>query len=205
MATKIRSVLGALAAALVLLIGIADHAHAATQTVLGKLLLVASPPSGNETVVALGKETASPDTVVGDPIANGATVRIMARGDAGQDAIFALPAGAAPPGGAGWKSICQGCGYLYQDRQLANGPVKRCLIKKTPGGRFLLKCILKGEMPGIAPPGNGTDGGMIFTINGGDEYCVNLGGAAGGDIVNTPNGATFKVGQQRQRVRRGHE
>jgi Tol biopolymer transport system component len=162
-------------------------------TILGKLLRVTSALSGNETVIAYGRELASPNTVVGNPIASGATVRIIANGAADQDATFTLPAGLAPPGGAGWQAICSGCGYLYKDLQLANGPVKKCFIKKLPSGTFHLKCILKGTIPGLAPPGGGTDGGMIFTIPGGDEYCVNLGGAAGGTVTNTANGLTFKV------------
>jgi len=38
----------------------------------------------------------------------------------------------------------------------------------------------------LAPPAAGTDGGMIFTIGGGDTYCVRFGGPAGGIVKNTP-------------------
>jgi hypothetical protein len=71
---------------------------------------VTDPPSGNETVIAFGRELGSANTVVGDPIANGATVQIIANRTGDQDATFTLPAGLALPGGAGWRSICNGCG-----------------------------------------------------------------------------------------------
>jgi hypothetical protein len=169
--------------------------NAGTQTILGKLLRVTNPASGNETVVGYGTELPGTlATVMGDPLSNGATVRIIANGTVDQDASFVLPAGASPPGGSGWTSISNGAGYLYEDPNLSNGPVKNCLIHKRPSGTFLVKCLLKGSILGLAPPGNGTDGGMIFTINGGgDTYCVSLGATAGGTVTNSPSGITFKI------------
>jgi arylsulfatase A-like enzyme len=65
----------------------------------------------------------------------------------------------------------------------------------------MVKVVLQGALgPGpqphitIVPPAPGTDGAMLFTINGGDTYCVAFGGLAGGTIENTPsNGTPNKV------------
>jgi hypothetical protein len=148
-------------------------------------------------VTGLGKETQSPSTVDGNPLANGATVRIVALGDVAQDQTFSLPAGASGPGGVpGWKAVGT-TGWRYVDPQQANGPVKMALIKKTNGGTFLVKVVIQGTNPAVTvvPPGNGTAGGMRLTIEGpgGRGYCVTLGGAAGGVVVNSANGNTFRI------------
>src|SRR5262249_13833111 len=87
-------------------------------------------------------------------------------------------------------------GYSYRDILGTHGPVRAALIKRA-GQSFTVKVALKGGLgPGpqphvtIVPPGPGTDGGMLFTINGGDTYCVAFGGRAGGTVENTPDSGT---------------
>jgi hypothetical protein len=148
-------------------------------------------------VTGFGKERQSTSTVDGNPLANGATVRIVAHGDNDQDQTFTLPAGASAPGGVpGWKALGS-IGWRYVDPYLANGPVKVAFIKRTNGGTFLVKAMIVGTSPavGLVPPGNGTEGSMVFTVlgPGGGVYCVTLGGAAGGAVLNSASGTTFKV------------
>jgi hypothetical protein len=182
---------------------IASSGGAADQTILGKSFVVKDPKPGVDaslrTVVVLGKELSSDDTIVGDPIANGATIEVIANGATPTTQTFTLPAG------AGWKALgSQPIGYSYKDGDGLNGPVKSALIKKTPAGVFFAKVTIKGAFgPGpqphvmVVPPAPGTDGGMRFTINGGDTYCVNFGGAAGGAVTNAPTkgtpNKTFKI------------
>jgi hypothetical protein len=69
-----------------------------------------------------------------------------------------------------------------------NGPVKLAFIKKVPSGTFLIKVLVKGTIGtiNVLPPASGTDGGMRFSITGGDTYCVTFGGASGGAVHNAP-------------------
>ena len=74
-----------------------------------------------------------------------------------------------------------------------NGPVKTAQLKKGSNGTFVVKAKIVGKLPGamgavtLRPPAPGTDGGMIFTIIGGDRYCVTFGGTAGGLVTNSVN------------------
>ena len=140
-------------------------ALAVQQGAAAKKLLVKSPPSGNKKIVYLSKNTSS--TVEGNPTTNGASFNIVIGGDGTQ--CVNLPAG-------NWTATS--VGYKYKDPQLANGPVKVALIKKTPSGNFLLKVIAKGSNITVVP-GNPTTGyNTNFKINGGgDEYCASNGSA----------------------------
>ena len=65
-----------------LLLG-ATIASAADQTILGSQLLVKNPSTPEKrTVVGKAKESASPNTIVGDPTLNGATLTVRAEGTA---------------------------------------------------------------------------------------------------------------------------
>jgi hypothetical protein len=154
---------------------------AAPQTILGKQIKFKHPASNVETIVGFGKEVVSTATVVGNPLADGASVRIIANGTVDQDATFNLPPCAFVSGGSGWVVTGGGTGYLYKATGIPNG-VKMCLVEKPASGTFQVKCVLKGNVAGLEPPGSITDGSMVFTINGGNTYCVTLGGAAGGTI-----------------------
>src|SRR5258708_6715152 len=82
--------------------------RAADRTVLGRTFIVKDPQPGGDPsargIVALGKELASDDTLVGDPLLNGATVEIIANGSSPTAEVFALPPGPYASGGHGWKA-----------------------------------------------------------------------------------------------------
>jgi hypothetical protein len=176
-----------------------------TETVLGKSYVVKDPAPGSDpslrSVVVLGKELTSDDTITGNPLIDGATVEVIANGASPTDQVFALPAGASVAGSPGWKALGSPViGYSYKDSLGANGPVKAALIKKAGSGTFVVKVTAKGALgPGpqphimVVPPAPGTDGGIRFTINGGAIYCVAFGGAAGGTVTNAPSGTFNKV------------
>jgi hypothetical protein len=46
--------------------------------------------------------------------------------------------------------------------------------------RATLKGGLGAQALNVVPPNSGDTGGAIFTINGGDTYCIAFGGSAGG-------------------------
>jgi hypothetical protein len=144
-------------------------ALAANQGAAAKKLLVKAPPSGNKKIVYLSKNTTA--TVVGDPVANGATFTIALT--PGGTQCMSLPA-------SGWSPIST-LGFKYKDPTLANGPVKVALIKKTPSGNFLLKVIAKNSAgnPITVAPGNPTATyGTNLEIGSGDDYCASTGSAA---------------------------
>lgn len=148
-----------------------------------KLILAKDPPAGptKRKIVWKVKEAASTNTVVGNPVASGATLRVKLT--PGGEQCFDLPA-------SGWSPIST-LGYKYKDPNLTNGPVKVALIKKTPSGVFLIKAIVKGLTGGISiVPGNPTTSyATNLALGGGDEYC-----SGSGTATPNPNGATtFKV------------
>src|SRR5262249_40417323 len=141
--------------------------------ILGKKMLV-KDPTGNEAqrlVVALGIAT-SARPIVGDPVANGATLRVIATGTTPSDQTYLLDA-------AGW-SAAGTVGFKYAGPTGGDGdPVKKVLIRRTLGGRALVKAILKGSVGtqslDVVPPNLGDAGGIILTINGGGKYCAAFG------------------------------
>jgi hypothetical protein len=164
-----------------------SFARAATQHILGKKLLV-KDPSGNETsrlTLVLGKEPATgtgcADTIVGDPVANGATLSIFANGTASTTQTFPLPAGSS------WSAIAGG----FKWRDAANSqPVHLLKLWKTGSGICKFKALIKGADGGnldVVPPNTGTDGGATLAIAGGDVYCINFGGTDGGTTVTNTN------------------
>src|SRR5262245_42458313 len=99
---------------------------AADQLILGKTLLVKDPQPGvdptKRSILVFGRELASVNTIVGDPIVNGGTVEVIANGAASSSQTFPMPAGAFTPGGAGWKALGNPViGYMYKDPASLNG------------------------------------------------------------------------------------
>ena len=154
------------------------------RAILGKKLLV-KDPSGDETqraVVALGRETTTNigPAILGDPVANGATLRVIANGATDSDQTYVLDA-------SGW-SVLGSTGFKYLGPTGGDGDaVKKVLIKRTAGGTALVKAIVKGNVGtqslDVLPPNPASDGGIVLTINGGATYCTAFGGAAGGTTV----------------------
>src|SRR3954452_24318291 len=110
-----------------LLTVLASSARAADQTVLGKTFTVKDSQPGVDpafrSIVVLGQEFPSDDAIVGDPVANGATVDIIANGSTPTNQPFILPAGPSVSGSPGWKALGNPIlGYSYKDAVGANGP-----------------------------------------------------------------------------------
>jgi hypothetical protein len=145
------------------------------QLVLGKKFQVKNPSVDvtKRKVVGHAKEKPSNDTIVGNPVANGASLRVIANGGTDSAQTFFLPK-------EGWKPIST-LGYKYSNA-IPGGAVKRARIKRTPSGVFQIKVLIRGKDGPVAivPPNPGSDGGFILTINGGGSYCVAFGGTAGG-------------------------
>ncbi len=75
----------------------ARPAGAADQTILGRQLVVKNPlgeaaSTGKRQLVVKAREIGSPDTIVGDPTAAGASLSIMVNGGTPSMQTFALPA-----------------------------------------------------------------------------------------------------------------
>jgi hypothetical protein len=164
----------------------------ATHLVLGRRMVI-KDPTGNEVARAttvVGREVATDvgPTIVGDPTASGATLRVITNGDTPSDQTFVLDAD-------GWSPLATG--YAYSGPTGADGdPVQKVLLKRTPAGTALVKVVLKGRVGiqplNVVPPNLGTGGGIALTIGGAARYCVAFGGAAAGSIVaDTP--AVWKV------------
>jgi hypothetical protein len=172
--------------------GVFAQRFAAPRVLLGKRLLV-KDPNGSESsrgTLGLAKETASDiGPLAGDPVANGASLRVVVNGMVPSDQTYALDAG-------GWSAI--GTGFKYSGPTGGDGdPVKKVLLKLTPGGTALMKVLLKGsigtQLLNLLPPNPGVSGEVILSINGGGAtYCTAFGGAAGGNIT-TNSVKLFKI------------
>lgn len=149
-----------------------------------KKLLVKNPPAGatKRKIVYKVKENASTNTVVGDPVTDGATLRIVL--SPGGDQCFTMPS-------SGWSTISS-LGFKYKDPTLANGAVKVASIKKTPSDVFLIKAVIQGNGSEAitVEPGNPTDSyATNFTLGAGDSYC-----SGSGSATPQPNDdKTFKI------------
>jgi DNA-binding beta-propeller fold protein YncE len=173
--------------------------RAADQTILGAELLVRNPEPifnpAKRKVVATAKEVASPHTIVGNPVAAGASLSITANGGTPSAQIFALPAGMSASTGQPFWSGDAVSGFKYQDPRGENGPVTTVLLKKSGSGQFRVKVVVGGKLGlgleiAVLPPNPGTDGCVRLEIGGGDTYHVRFG--ADGQVTN--NGAKqFKV------------
>src|SRR5258706_12868045 len=116
-----------------LLLG-ATFASAADQTILGTLLVVKDPGAPEKrSVVGKAKESASPNTIVGDPTVNGATLTVRAEGTNPSEQTFALPQGTNAKGKPLWTGDALD-GFKYKDSDGANGPVKKAQLKKSGKG-----------------------------------------------------------------------
>ena len=170
----------------------AEVAAAATQTIRGTGMVVEDPLPGinpsKRRVLVKAYEKLSPDSIVGDPIANGATLQVVVNGATSTTQTFTLPAGPPPISiGPGWvgKSIPGSAAkYVYIDKNGEATPVVKLGVSYRAGRSFVLKALVDAQGnngPVDAVPGNPTtDLGVVFTIVGGDSYCVLFGGAAGG-------------------------
>jgi hypothetical protein len=158
---------------------LATSAHGADQTIRGvKLIVKDQDPSttSRRSVVAVAKEAASPNTIVGDPLTGGARLEVVANGTTPSAQVFPLPQGTAADGSAFWSATGTR-GFRYVDRRGEQGPVRSVLVKRGGAGAFTLKAkLVSGPWPvDVVPPDAGTDGFVTLTLGGGDRYCVQYG------------------------------
>src|SRR6185503_18631219 len=114
-------------------------AHAADQAVLGTSLIVKNPSTADRRkIVVKAKESASDDTLVGDPTVSGATVTVTANGANPTDETYPLPAGTSPTTSKLFWTGDAIKGFSYKDPKGENGSVKSAQIKKK-GGAFQIK------------------------------------------------------------------
>lgn len=155
----------------------AGFALSADQTVLGKSFTAKNPSTPDRRkVTVVGKEIGSPNTLVGDPVSNGATVTINANGTNPSTQTFVLNAGVSSTGKPFWKA--SGTGFKYKDAKGDQSAVKSVSIKLSPSGSFLIKIKVAGKLDGgtvIVPPNTGTDACAVLSINGGDAYSIAFG------------------------------
>ncbi|MDX2170619.1 MAG: hypothetical protein SF182_26335 [Deltaproteobacteria bacterium] len=149
-------------------------AQAADQTLLGKQILVKDPSTPDKRKIVLqAAEEASPNTVVGNPVANGATLSIAVYGGTAITQVFPLPSGTNQAGKPFWKGDATK-GFTYKDAHGENGPVKIAKLKLAPNGTFQLKAVIMGKLGTIdvVPPNPGSGACARLQITGGDSYSV---------------------------------
>ena len=166
-------------------------ARAADQTVLGSALTVKDPgASAKRKITVTAKESATDDSLVGDPTAGGATVTITANGASPSAETYTLPAGTTPTHPKPFWTGDAVKGFRYSDSKGENGPVRGAQIKRA-GSTFQITIAVDGNLGPIAvvPPNPGSDGCVLLTIVGGDSYSVQF---ASGQVTNK-GAALFKV------------
>ena len=153
-------------------------ARATDQTILGQKIQVKDPSVPEKRkIVAAAKEKVSPDTLVGDPIANGAVLTITANGGTSTSESYPLPTGISPLRAKPFWTGDPVKGFKYTDSKGENGPAKKVQIKKTPSGVFLIKVTVDGKLGPVTvvPPNPGTDACLLLEITGGDSYSARFG------------------------------
>jgi hypothetical protein len=150
-------------------------AWANDQTILGSLIQLKNPSTPDKrTVKGAAKESASPNTLVGDPTTGGATLTVRADGTNPSSQTFNLPAGTSPSTGKPFWSGDPVKGFKYKDAKFDNGPIKAVAIKKSGSGTFTIKLVGSGKVKpvNVVPPDQGTSACILLTIGGGDSYSV---------------------------------
>ena len=148
----------------------AGIALAADQTILGNVFTLQNPGAvAKRRFVGTANEKASPNTIVGDPTVQGATLEVTVLDEVEEPTIqtFDLPA-------SGWSARRRA--FTYKDAKGVNGPVKTVSIK-IKKGRFLINVLAVGKngLISLLPPDPGTGGCFALRIKGGDRYSVEFG------------------------------
>src|SRR5262245_27705487 len=163
-------------------------AHAADQAILGSKFLVKNPGSpAVRRIVVRAKEAASTDTIVGNPVTDGATLTLSAYGATSSSQTFTLPAAVSPTTGKPFWSGDASKGFKYKDSKGENGPVKVVQIKKSPKSTFTMKIVVDAKLGAVSvvPPNTGSGACALFEIGKGDSYSVRF-----ADGVNDNKAAT---------------
>jgi len=156
------------------------------QTVRGKRFVLRAPGAPDQRkVVGRAKEPSSDNVLLGNPVANGASLQVIANGGTDSSQIFSLPK-------EGWRGTATH-GYRYSNR-IPGGAVRSASIRRTSNGVFLIKVAVNGRYGAVSvvPPNPGTDGGFILTFDGIHRYCVAFGSAAGG-VEGADNATAWSV------------
>jgi len=164
--------------------------HAADQTILGNKMIVKDPSLPEKRkVIFSAKAKQSPNTLVGDPVANGATLTIRMTGGAPDGVTYSLPTGTSMAGKPFWSGDAIK-GFKYKDAQGENGPVTKAQIA-AKNGTFKIKGQLSGKVGTVTvqPPNPGADGCVLLQLTGGDSYSVNF--ASG--IASNKGATLFKI------------
>jgi hypothetical protein len=168
-------------------------AYAADQTILGTQLVVKNPSTPDKrSLTGNAKETASSNTLVGDPTVGGATLTVSAEGTTPSQQVFALPQGTSTKGKLFWSGEPTK-GFKYKDADGENGAVKQAQIKKSPKGVFTIKFKATGKIGTVSvlPPNDGDGGCILLALSGGDSYNVRF--APGDGEVSNKGATLFKV------------
>ena len=158
---------------------VASVVLAADLTVRGRRMVVRQSPDAGATkrrIVVVGRELSSGITSFDSPLQAGATLRVFAT--PAQTHFFELP-------GTGWHAIPGG--YRYVEPNASGRAIRRVVLNAT-GGK--IRVVLRGDSTNlfVAPPNPGESGGIVLGLAFGNNYCVQLGGDAGGTIAaNTAN------------------
>ena len=161
-------------------------AYTSDQTILGKSITVKSTPGdpARRTTKGSARETASPNTLVGDPTlagsAGGAVLTIVANGASPSSQAFVLNQGTSSTGRPFWSGDA-GRAFKYKDAKGDQGAVKSAGIKRAPSGAFSIKVALTGKNGPVAivPPNPGTDACLALQLGvdgtSGDRYSIRFG------------------------------
>jgi hypothetical protein len=137
-------------------------APGADQHVLGSVLIVKNPSTpGKRRIVVRAREQKSDDTLVGDPVTNGASVTITASGATSSSGTYPMPAG------TGFWRGDSAHGFRYGDPHGQNGAVRSALIR-SKRGVFQIRVNVDGRLGAVdvVPPNTGSDGCVLLTIAG---------------------------------------
>ncbi len=171
-------------AAIALVILIAAPVFAADQMILGTGFQVKNFGTPDQRKVDVkAKEKASPNTIVGDPAMNGATLTVRANGTNPSQQIIALPQGTTSTGKPFWSGSADQ-GFTYRDSKGEQGPVTKVRLRKSGSGTLSLQAQLSGKVQplNVVPPNLGTNACVVLQMGGGgDSYSVRF---AGGAIAN---------------------
>lgn len=157
----------------------ATAAPAADRTIRGRRMVVRQSDDQGQTsrrVVVVGRELHSGVTAFDSPLATGATLRVVLSAGTEQTQLFVLPA-------SGWSAINNG--YRYVEPQGSGRPIRRVVLRAEGTGVARVLVVLRGNAGNLdlAPPDPGSAGGAVLGLAFGTNYCVQLGGAAGGRTV----------------------
>jgi len=148
---------------------------AADHTVLGNRLVVKNPGAPEQRRITVkAREAESDDAIVGDPVANGATLTIQINNGTSDNQTYNLPPGS-------WSGDAT-AGFEYNDRAGANGPVLVATLKKA-NGVLKIKAVVDGKLGpvSVVPPNPGFDSCAMLALTGGDSYSMNF---SSGTVIN---------------------